>query len=48
MSRTIISSPHKHDGSSVSAIMREVILVLLPGILLYSLLISWGVLISRL
>lgn len=46
MSRHIISSPHKHDGSSVTAIMREVCLALIPGILIYAWLISWGVMIQ--
>lgn len=46
MSRHIISSPHKHDGSSVNAIMREVVLALLPGIIVYALLISWAILLQ--
>lgn len=46
MSRTILSSPHKHDGSSVDQIMREVVYALLPGILLYAFLINWLILLQ--
>ncbi len=46
MSRTINSSPHRHDGSSVANIMREVCLLLIPGILVYAWLISPGVIIQ--
>jgi len=46
MNGHIISSPHKHDGSSVTSIMREVCVALIPGILIYAWLISWGVLIQ--
>ena len=41
----LISSPHLHQGSSVSGVMRSVILALVPGILLSAWVYGWGVLI---
>ncbi|MCG8325292.1 MAG: RnfABCDGE type electron transport complex subunit D [Thiotrichales bacterium] len=46
MNRVEIISPHGHTGTSVPAIMRETILALLPGILVYAFVISWGVLVQ--
>ncbi len=42
----ILSSPHKHNGSSVRAIMLRVCLALLPGLLCYSWLFGMGVLVQ--
>jgi Na+-translocating ferredoxin:NAD+ oxidoreductase subunit D len=47
MSKTdILSSPHKHNGSSVRAIMIRVCLALLPGLLCYSWFFGFGVLVQ--
>lgn len=42
----ILSSPHKHDGSSVRSIMIKVCLALLPGLLCYSWFFGFGVLVQ--
>jgi len=42
----ILSSPHKHDGSSVRSIMIKVCLALLPGLLCYSWFFGLGVLVQ--
>lgn len=40
------SSPHIHSGSSVSAVMRRVLLALIPAILTYVWCFGWGVVVN--
>lgn len=42
----VLSSPHKHDGSSVSQVMASVCLALVPGLLCYIWFFGFGVLIQ--
>lgn len=46
MSKTLISSPHRHDGNSVSRMMLLVCLALLPGLLSYMWFFGIGILIQ--
>ncbi|MBT7953517.1 MAG: RnfABCDGE type electron transport complex subunit D [Gammaproteobacteria bacterium] len=46
MTEQFISSPHKHDGSSVSVMMFRVCLALLPGLLAYVWFFGAGILIQ--
>ncbi|MFT5133889.1 MAG: electron transport complex protein RnfD [Gammaproteobacteria bacterium] len=43
MSNHFISSPHKHDGSSVSGVMLRVCLALIPGLIAYVWFFGWGI-----
>jgi len=46
MNKLFISSPHNHDGSSVSVIMLSVGLALLPGLACYVRFFGWGIVVQ--
>ncbi len=46
MSKNIISSPHKHDGSSIRQTMWQLIVTLIPGLLLYIWFMGWAIVIQ--